>query len=118
MTVKQSPKDDDSKDKRKSKEFYYEERVGGKRFGEMETDQESVGSSEETESPRSVTRIGRWTTAAKKMAYVHSQILRIREEDSHIGEDFVGEGCPQVVDVVIFSKPILPASPLSGKSVH
>ncbi|KAH7845228.1 hypothetical protein Vadar_016682 [Vaccinium darrowii] len=88
MTLKQSAKDDDSKDKRKSKEFYYEERVGGKRFGEMETDQESVGSSEETESPRSVTRIGRWTTAAaKKMAYVHSQILRIREEDSHIAEN-------------------------------
>ncbi|KAI8533919.1 hypothetical protein RHMOL_Rhmol10G0048000 [Rhododendron molle] len=107
--VKQLVMDDDSKDKRRiSKVFYYEEKSG-------ETDQESVGSPEEAESPRLVARIGRWT--AKKIARVHSQILRIREEDSHIGED-LGEGCPRTVDVVIFSKPILPASPLSGRGVH
>lgn len=110
MTVKQVVvMDDDSKDKRRiSKVFYYEEKSG-------ETDQESVGSSEEAESLRTVARIGRW--AAKKIAHVHSQILRIREEDSHMGED-LGEGCPHIVDVVIFSKPILPASPLSGRGVH
>ncbi|KAF7130632.1 hypothetical protein RHSIM_Rhsim10G0040300 [Rhododendron simsii] len=109
MTVKQLVMDDDAKkDKRRRKVFYYEEKSG-------ETDQESVGSSEEAESPRSVARIRRW--AAKKIAHVHSQILRIREEDSHIGED-LGEGCPHMVDVVIFSKPILPASPLSGRGVH
>lgn len=103
----------DSKDKLKSKVFYYEEKSG------ESTDQESVGSEEETESPRSVARIGRWTTAAtKKMRHVHSQILRIREEDSYIGVD-LGEGCsPHVVDFVVFSKPILPASPLGGKGVH
>ncbi|KAK1374362.1 hypothetical protein POM88_030555 [Heracleum sosnowskyi] len=45
----------------------------------MEADQESSGSSEDIESPRSVVR--KWP------AYVHSQVLRIREEDSLIGED-------------------------------
>lgn len=45
----------------------------------MEADQESAGSSEDIESPRSVVR--KWP------AYVHSQVLRIRVEDSLIGED-------------------------------
>ncbi|WP_407803825.1 hypothetical protein, partial [Staphylococcus aureus] len=47
------------------------------------TDDDSAGSSEEVESPRSV---GRWRRPSRKVAYVHSQILRIREEDSHLGE--------------------------------
>ncbi|KAG6580973.1 hypothetical protein SDJN03_20975, partial [Cucurbita argyrosperma subsp. sororia] len=55
---------------------------------EEETDQESIGSSEETESPKSVAKIADWR---KKMAYVHYQIRRIREEDLHLGED-IGEG--------------------------
>lgn len=64
----------------------------------------------------------------KKVKYVHSQILRIREEDSHLGEDFSlgtkdsGHLCHQYhdlhleMDVVPFSRPILPSSPLSGKT--
>lgn len=47
--------------------------------GEVEADQESACSSEDIESPRSVVR--KWP------AYVHSQVLRIREEDALIGED-------------------------------
>ncbi|GER50483.1 DUF803 domain protein [Striga asiatica] len=38
----------------------------------------------------------------------HSQILRIRDEDSHLGED--------VAYFMLFSRPILPASPLGGLS--
>ncbi|CAA0828427.1 Unknown protein [Striga hermonthica] len=38
----------------------------------------------------------------------HSQILRIRAEDSHVGED--------VANFMLFSRPILPASPLGGLS--
>ncbi|PON67329.1 hypothetical protein TorRG33x02_265020 [Trema orientale] len=84
-------------------------------------EQESGESSEEVESPRSV---GRWRRL------VHSQILRIREEDSHLGEDF-GEretfsanitnnnnnnNRVSSLDVVFFSRPILPCSPLGGKT--
>lgn len=83
---------------------------------EPETDQESGGSSEEMESPKSV---GQWRR--KKAAYVHSQILRIREEDSHLGDDFgesliVANGVISPLDVVIFARPILPCSPLGGKT--
>ncbi|PQP94968.1 uncharacterized protein Pyn_29402 [Prunus yedoensis var. nudiflora] len=46
-------------------------------------EQDSGGSSEEMESPRSV---GRWSRRAKREGSVHSQILRIREEDAHLGE--------------------------------
>ncbi|XP_052197127.1 uncharacterized protein LOC127804313 [Diospyros lotus] len=93
---------------------------------EMEVDQESAASSEEMESPRSVAKVGRWT--AKKIASVHSQVLKIREEDSHLGEDIAEHfsakdkiaGHPHHlasrVDVVLFSRPILPASPLGGKT--
>ncbi|KAL4653756.1 hypothetical protein ACB092_01G328500 [Castanea dentata] len=76
------------------------------------------------------------------MKYVHSQILKIREEDSHLGEDF-GLGLKEhshhhhhhhlyhhdhdrdrdhhddvesAMEVVMFTKPILPSSPLSGKT--
>ncbi|KAH7532633.1 uncharacterized protein LOC132803407 [Ziziphus jujuba] len=87
---------------------------------ESETDQESGGSSEEMESPKSV---GQWRR--KKLAYVHSQILKIREEDSHLGEDIYGSlsandqvanGVISPLDVVIFARPILPCSPLGGKT--
>ena len=96
-----------------------------------EMDQESAGSSEEAESPRSV---GRWKRS-KKDELVHSQILRIREEDSHLGEDMIGESDLMTIgvkeklvaasrvrvtspslDVVFFSRPILPCSPLGGKT--
>ena len=93
--------------------------------GEVETDQESNGSwSEDMDnSPRSVVAraVRRWP--AVKDVNVHSQILRIREEESHIG-DGIGEGLSKDhhhhhhvtshMDVVVFRRPILPASPLSG----
>lgn len=84
---------------------------------ESETDQESGGSSEEMESPKSV---GQWRRK-KKLAYVHSQILRIREEDSHLGEDIGGslsanDKVAKPLGVVIFARPILPCSPLGGKT--
>lgn len=88
-------------------------------------DQESGGSSEEFESPKSVAKVGKWT---KNNACVHSQVLRIREEDLHLGED-IGEGLSakdkvssphhhvsSQMDVVLLSRPILPSSPLSGKT--
>ncbi|KAK9925098.1 hypothetical protein M0R45_033439 [Rubus argutus] len=79
---------------------------------ESEMDQDSAGSSEEMESPRSV---GRWRRP-KKMAYVHSQILRIREEDSHLGESSFSakEKVPSRLDLVLFARPILPSSPLKN----
>ncbi|KAE8651222.1 hypothetical protein Csa_001107 [Cucumis sativus] len=117
-----------------------------KTYKEVETDQESIGSSEETESPKSVAKVADWR---KKLAYVHYQVRRIREEDLHLGED-IGEGfnakekinsiggdwCDvphnnppppphssfhnhrvgSQMNVVIFSRPILPSSPLGGKN--
>ncbi|KAI5558841.1 hypothetical protein BDE02_17G068400 [Populus trichocarpa] len=71
----------------------------------------------------------------KKIGFVHSQVLRIREEDSHLGEErlsaakemirkaLIGKleesfGVPPhaAMEVVFFSRPILPCSPLSGKT--
>ncbi|KAE8672407.1 Ribosomal protein S4 [Hibiscus syriacus] len=84
----------------------------------------------ELESPRSV------VVQMKKKAetlVLHSQVLRIREEDSHLGEDFIaatnnnqvvlgGDAVggvmsenntgPRRVNVILASKPILPSSPL------
>ncbi|XP_004304312.1 PREDICTED: uncharacterized protein LOC101296308 [Fragaria vesca subsp. vesca] len=82
------------------------------------TDDDSAGSSEEMDSPRSVQ--GRWRRSAlKKVAYVHSQILRIREEDSHLGEssafgakEKVAHAVASRVDVVLLARPVLPCSPL------
>lgn len=94
---------------------------------EAATDTESGGSSEEMVSLRSLA--GSWRRRAeKKFACLHSQVLRIREEDLHLGED-IGEGLSAKdkvssgvtvatasrADVVLFSRPILPCSPLSGK---
>ncbi|KAL6982386.1 hypothetical protein U1Q18_004262 [Sarracenia purpurea var. burkii] len=91
---------------------------------ESETDQESIGSSEEMEySSRSVAKLGRWTP---KIMCVHSQVFRIREKDSHLGED-IGEGlsakdklcghhhhvASSHMDAMLFAKPILHFSPLS-----
>ncbi|KAI7994476.1 hypothetical protein LOK49_LG11G00519 [Camellia lanceoleosa] len=53
---------------------------------EIKTDQQSVGSSDEIHSPRSIAKFGQWTP--KNVVYVHSQILRIKDEDSHLCEDF------------------------------
>ncbi|KAK3413370.1 hypothetical protein EUGRSUZ_I01937 [Eucalyptus grandis] len=102
---------------------------------EAATDAESGGSPVEVESPRSLA--GKWMRRAEKeLARLHSQVLRIREEDLHLGED-IGEGlsakdkvssssssggaavavavAASRADVVVFSRPNLPCSPLSGK---
>ncbi|OAY29832.1 uncharacterized protein LOC110601248 [Manihot esculenta] len=104
--------------------------MGVKEFTEAEMDTESRGSSEE--SPKSV---GKWRRNISNIRFVHNQVLRIREEDLHLGED-IGEGLSakdkvmnagfgqntqlgrvaSVVDMVLFSRPILPCSPLSGKT--
>jgi hypothetical protein len=91
--------------------------------GKVSKDERKLEETEE--SPKSV---GKWGK------YVHSQILRIREEDLHLGEDFslgVKENghlsvlhhhhhhhdhVDAQMDVVILSKPILPNSPLSRKT--
>ncbi|KAM1076060.1 hypothetical protein ACFX2I_023516 [Malus domestica] len=83
-----------------------------------EREEDSAGSSEEMESPRSVGRWRRRTT--KEGCVMHSQVLRIREEDSHLGESTVPIGAAAAaagkdyhgMDVVLFSRPILPSSPL------
>ncbi|CAK7323026.1 unnamed protein product [Dovyalis caffra] len=67
----------------------------------------------------------------------HSQVLRIREEDSHLGEERLSAAKEMIrkalignleesfgvaphaaaaVDVIFLSRPILPCSPLSGKT--
>lgn len=102
--------------------------------GEMDTDQESVGSMEEMESPRSVAATAakgrKWNYSYKNNidVYVHSQILRIRAEDSHIGEDtpeifslkdkaaVSASGAGHLASTVVLIRPILPASPLGGNT--
>ncbi|KAF5749002.1 hypothetical protein HS088_TW04G00963 [Tripterygium wilfordii] len=106
---------------------------GVKMWTEAEADMESGGLSEEVESPKSVAMRGR-------RGKVHSQVLKIREEELHLGED-IGEGLygkdgigavirdcidynhhynrsvrRPALDVVSLSRPILPSSPLSGKT--
>ncbi|WMV17436.1 hypothetical protein MTR67_010821 [Solanum verrucosum] len=59
--------------------------------------------------------------ARKMNAYIHSQIMRIRAEDSQLGEDIAKKLRQRVVDqdvasVFMLSKPMLPASPLGGKT--
>ncbi|KAI3452318.1 hypothetical protein Pfo_008983 [Paulownia fortunei] len=83
----------------------------------LEMDQKSYGpSAEEVESrpPRSVAKmvVEKWKGRSYKV-HAHSQILRIRAEDSHLGEDKIG-----AAHFMLFSRPILPASPLSGKTAH
>lgn len=106
----------------------------------VETDGESTaGSSEDMESsPRSVVVLNKrrkWRGYNKKVqkkdVCVHSQILRIREEESLIGED-VADTLNDVVDHCnddttkltcdnidqhfnVMLRPVRPASPLSGK---
>ncbi|KAG5624268.1 hypothetical protein H5410_009486 [Solanum commersonii] len=59
--------------------------------------------------------------ARKMNAYIHSQIMRIRAEDSQLGEDIAKKLRQRVVDqdvasVFMLSKPMLRASPLGGKT--
>ncbi|KAJ4908328.1 hypothetical protein Rs2_11986 [Raphanus sativus] len=95
------------------------EAVARKMAEEVET--ESSGSSEaETESPRSV---GHWGAApvTEKTAKerVHSQVLKIREEDLCVlFEDRAANRRyvhPHRLSLVMISRPNLPCSPLSGK---
>ncbi|KAJ4912082.1 hypothetical protein Rs2_06703 [Raphanus sativus] len=100
------------------------EAIARKMVEEVET--ESSGSSEaETESPRSV---GRWGAAAATITgktskeRVHSQVLKIREEDlcvlvearaaSPDNRRYVN---PRRLSLFLISRPSLPCSPLSGK---
>ncbi|KAM6550000.1 hypothetical protein CsatB_021676 [Cannabis sativa] len=84
------------------------------------TEQESGESSEEIESPRSVGGFSGRRNKQKEL--VHSQILRIREEDLHLGEDLGESNNSNIsinnsgfsLNVVVFSRPILPCSPLGG----
>ncbi|PIN16305.1 hypothetical protein CDL12_11041 [Handroanthus impetiginosus] len=84
---------------------------------EMDTDS-NASSAEEVESPKSVVqKLKRRSVKVR----VHSQVLRIRAEDSHLGKD-IGEGNLSLKDkfgvtqFMVFSRPILPASPLSGRT--
>ncbi|KAK8607190.1 hypothetical protein V6N13_052934 [Hibiscus sabdariffa] len=96
----------------------------------MQVESEDSSTEEaEVESPRSVV-----VKMKKKAERVHSQILRIREEDSRLGEVLIGrdkenendvvvvvrggfhEQRRRRVSVVLLSRPILPCSPLSGKN--
>ncbi|KAM7510030.1 hypothetical protein LguiB_008905 [Lonicera macranthoides] len=113
-------------DRDRNRNVYEKVKVCG---GEVDTDQESNGSwSEDMDnSPRSVVARAARRWPAVKDTNVHSQILKIREEESHIG-DGIGEGLSKDhhhhhhqhhhvtshVDVAGFRRPILPASPLSG----
>ncbi|XP_024012365.1 LOW QUALITY PROTEIN: uncharacterized protein LOC18017964 [Eutrema salsugineum] len=96
------------------------EAIAKKMVEELET--ESSGSSEaETESPRSV---GRWVAApiTATTGRVHSQVLKIREEDLCVlVEDKAANPenrryvLPRRLDLFLISRPNLPCSPLSGK---
>lgn len=132
MTVKESRGGISGSDSGKLKEFLMmddgmKKLCDHRKWSEEVDDQESGGSEEEFESPKSVAKVGKWT---RNIACLHSQVLRIREEDLHLGED-IGEGLSAKdkvsghhhhhhvgsrMDVVLLSRPILPSSPLSGKT--
>lgn len=99
----------------------------------MDRESSSTGgsSSDEMESPKSVLviKVRRRLSSCsyskeKKMAGMsreHSQILRIRYEDSHVGEDisealslFAKKDHRHFASLLVFSKPNLPSSPLGG----
>ncbi|KAK4750095.1 hypothetical protein SAY87_027544 [Trapa incisa] len=93
--------------------------AGSRRGSEAETDTESGASStEEGESPRSVAMWRRRKASAE--GCLHSQVLKVMEEDLHLGEDtavstaIIG-GAPRVNHcIVILSRSILPYSPLGS----
>ncbi|KAG8489606.1 hypothetical protein CXB51_017614 [Gossypium anomalum] len=89
---------------------------------ELESEESSTEEAE-VESPRSVV-----VEMKKKVERVHSQVLRIREEESHLGEDLVGRNKENENDVVVVVRGgfhekrrravnvVLACSPLSGKN--
>lgn len=100
------------------------EAVARKMVEEVET--ESSGSSEaETESPRSVGRWGAAPTVTGKTGKerVHSQVLKIREEDLCVLVEARAASLenrryvhhPPRLGLFLISRPSLPCSPLSGK---
>ncbi|KAE8675670.1 hypothetical protein F3Y22_tig00111648pilonHSYRG00036 [Hibiscus syriacus] len=85
---------------------------------------ESSTEEAELESPRSVVL---QVKQKVETLVLHSQVLRIREEDLHLGEDFIvaadnnqvvfgADAVGGVLSEILVSKPILPSSPLSGKN--
>ncbi|MBA0846949.1 hypothetical protein Goshw_009849 [Gossypium schwendimanii] len=90
---------------------------------ELESEESSTEEAE-VESPRSVVV----EMKKKKVERVHSQVLRIREEESHLGEDLVGRDKENENDVVVVVRGgfhekrrrgvsvVLACSPLSGKN--
>ncbi|KAH1128999.1 hypothetical protein J1N35_000377 [Gossypium stocksii] len=90
---------------------------------ELESEESSTEEAE-VESPRSVVVV----EMRKKVERVHSQVLRIREEESHLGEDLVGRDKQNENDVVVVVRGgfhekrrrgvnvVLACSPLSGKN--
>ncbi|CAH8361139.1 unnamed protein product [Eruca vesicaria subsp. sativa] len=96
------------------------EAVARKMVEEVET--ESSGSSEaETESPRSVGRWGGASILGKTVKErVHSQVLKIKEEDLCVlVEDRAANSKylrdPRRLGLVLITRPNLPCSPLSGR---
>ncbi|KAF5177573.1 hypothetical protein FRX31_032840 [Thalictrum thalictroides] len=114
-----------------------------KGFAEFDNNSESCGSSsaEEFDSPKSVWKSDAWKEVEGRFIILHHQVLKIRHEDLHLGED-IGEGFNTKEKLVsnqlksnleaffreenknkssvhsefIFSKPFLHASPLGGKT--
>ncbi|GMI99224.1 hypothetical protein like AT5G15190 [Hibiscus trionum] len=79
---------------------------------------ESSTEETELESPRSV--VLQMKKKVERLV-LHTQVLRIREEDSHLGDAVGGDFSENItgrrrINVVLVSKPILPSSPLSGKN--
>ncbi|RAL46841.1 hypothetical protein DM860_005120 [Cuscuta australis] len=73
----------------------------------------------------------RWSDKGEKevaddVECVHSQVLKIRAEDSNIGEDnaaeifrkLSAEAAGHVASVLLVRRPILPASPLGERPHH
>lgn len=89
--------------------------------------------SEDAETEKESTdEIGAFEIAGKtdgwRCPFVHHQVLKIREEESHLGED-IGEGLSakdkvssaflhlrSQMDALFYSRPLLPSSPLGNKS--
>ncbi|KAF2577409.1 hypothetical protein F2Q68_00000507 [Brassica cretica] len=97
------------------------EAVARKMAEEVETESSGSSEAETEESPRSV---GRWgaapVTGKTGKERVHSQVLKIREEDLCVlVEDKAANGRfvqhPRRLSFVLISRPNLTCSPLSGK---
>ncbi|KAJ4973189.1 hypothetical protein NE237_006363 [Protea cynaroides] len=88
--------------------------VQSKRYKLAEDDQEREGSLETTlyKSFKSGQKVESWKN---NIGFVQAQILKIREEDSHLGEDKEKLAVFHLTSRFIL-RPILPCSPLGGKT--